>query len=679
MASKRTGNRRRGEEARRGRGPERDSLLQGASEAEPAPGSEAGVLHEDSYSVLLTPDYLERLVTVAGELGSLAAEFSGEHLAYCDLRSQIIQAGEKLYEEGLEVFFDFIGAHGRVVLSDKYPEITQKMMRDLRIDERQACELYLRLIGIQLSIYEKMHPFLKEHTDDHTEPFQFPDNTENQIPNSFKEDKAQWVAYCLGLVGLWSQTEFRQELIKLTGMNESSHLVAFHRYGMPDWVFESLHNNFTPPSPEALERDYEDAIADYIILKKLTLAVIHEDQKLKVDLDSLSADYKEYLRSTLERIGYHASQGLAQLLLALEARQHLIDISVNGPAEFQVRSSGKETETYFRDLLATNHPGDPLIISLYLQRKFDQLIGSGLGDETIITILKALLSGEPDQVPRHDYWRALRATNNNAGKLFQHELAPLIAIVAEQELEHIRDSWNRLNKVDNSDPSEQDEHLHAWIRDLAAAVSIRFADLKESLRKKIFLEGWQVAYRKRVALTQQIRRQLAEVISRSGPDEPESGVAFGCVADTGTVGLEETTVGVEQRATHAYEVLPFPLAGWTVNFHPEGESTEVLVIPTTSAEVFLDSLKRTMGRARASRNIKLTSIINALLRLPDFPQEVEQKKKRVKVKKTGEVYYKFPRGAGRIFYQIDRETKTITFFFYTKKANEYRGIDLEFL
>lgn len=481
----------------------------------------------------------------------------------------------------------------------------------------------------------------------------------SSVPEWFRGSKAQWYAVINEL-----DSVIKAEENKRLGDGERRTIAKkgrFFRVISPDCV-----PDWYEPNPKAMP-DMDVVLEDYLDEEEHKNKILEEFRFVSRQRTEIYEKTQEKGRKTIGRNTRRIQEllpeqtSLAELIMFLADTDGLtyydLDPSkIDAMSPAQVNAAALEEEAKENKFIAdfVRKSGmSPEMVRLFLEKKLAEAKLSEAEAELRGRYIAALLEKDPDS----ENLAELRALDKKRVQKITYEIKPLLVGLDEECLELLRHEF-----VGN--PFVTEKELAAKLAQFISATPWTESRTKETSRlardyERFALNWLRSNWRKAYAALYLQLHPKAELVTET-PHELDE--------ETNAVDLADE----EQRelAESIEEVRLGNLAQWEVYYdvNKNGDGR----METVEAESLLDMegvLASILQKHRISCSVKLSSIIHTLEWTTAIPQDVLQIMIRERV--NGRDYLKIKRGNVRLFFQMDRAAKRLTFFVYQKQSLSY--------
>ncbi len=297
-----------------------------------------------------------------------------------------------------------------------------------------------------------------------------------------------------------------------------------------------------------------------------------------------------------------------------------------------------------------NNGLDKDIVALWLSHSFNDLhIGQpdGIPVSAVATALRAIK--DPDSLG--NVWLPLKDQNKQLYKFLRFNLGSLLETASQDEIEILAEYLETLPL--STSLLEIGKSISEYSKQIIQ-LSQQDSNVNRSIKNiNTFIKQWlttnQETYRNRIITS---LRSPANIYKYTGNPQINTELLL-------------NDASTEQGSFSGWNIF------YTTNIHnPTGSF--ISEIKGNSTEEITTSLERFLRSQGISISVKISSIINCLEQIVNTPQEIEQFTPHLGSKHSEVDYKKRKRGKVRILYNVDADTKNLTFWLHQKKQQSYR-------
>ncbi|MDP3988026.1 MAG: hypothetical protein Q8P80_02685 [Candidatus Levybacteria bacterium] len=494
----------------------------------------------------------------------------------------------------------------------------------------------------------------------------------------FHGNKKEWVDYVeshvfMGYLNPDFDEKFKQISLKEMGILSGE----TRKRGHPDWLIEEEDR---PPSPNLVEQELaEDTKSaerikqqrEHIVKQSEYLVGVYAQRSLK------GCARFEGLRRAL----ISSTQSFTNFIITLDALRDVIaykatpkEIEMMSPKQLsQVKIAAEKAHEQLIQNFAKerNKVINKETVALWIEEKLrkDGLISTAddIIDEKLAEKLGFIFPTVKENKDDLGELENLKTTDKKAYSALRYDLCPLLFVVTEDELSYFQELteiyrnnkiepfiWDLAEVITSAINRQQNEKSNPKQTQITIT---HLQDFASSWIRK----HWQWAY-------QQIKQRVnkSPTLELNLPRE----------ANESLISLQnsekETAKEIEEIEVAIEEVKQGNLKDWRIYYTPDRktDSSSLIEINGSSMQEREEIFNRFIKTNSISCSIKPESVIRALEWVVGVPREVEQIRMSKNV--SGEVFKKIKRGAVRILYSMNKDSKTMIFFVVQKKAWHYR-------
>ncbi len=577
----------------------------------------------------------------------LAAIISFNKARYNNLNTYL-QNRDRVKSFEVELLEDYTNISSSLTAGRAFQKLHAELTAEYKVPHEEILDIYQKLLEEYIR-----HPEIPLH------PNKVDNRTRKQIVTFFEKQMTVPRWWKGGTIDwhnfMWARLNFHNYIHEDLGFNHVNKL----NYIIPQCYLHFVDPEFLPdwyegmkqkPQEQLLEEVDQEFNEDLQVKDKLYTDISNVPNTHKKLFDYFNEKNESYNTWILEKarlmeqIGFKDFKSFLIYIPTLLASFNAENYDITTKDGFN-RALDKLYELY-----SGNNGLDKDIVALWLSHSFNDLqIGKpdGIPVSTVATALRAIK--DPDSLG--EVWLPLKDQNKQLYKFLRFNLGSLLETASPDEIEILAEYLDTLPL--STSLLEIGKSISEYSKQIIQ-LSRQDSNINRTVKNvNTFIKQWltsnQEIYRNRI-----ISSLRSPAIAYRYAGNPHINTEL-LLNDAST----------EQGTFSGWNIF------YTTNINnPTGAF--ISEIKGNSTEEITTSLERFLRSQGISISVKISSIINCLEQIVNTPPEIEQLTPHLGNKHSEVDYKKRKRGKVRILYNIDSDTKNLTFWLHQKKQQSYR-------